>query len=202
MFCQRLKLMIFIISIHFHQSRIFSLEIKLTGFSWQMQCQCLPGLLNFEDPGSSQAPHHVILFYLIRIFTWKLWSTVDLYSGSSHLHPRIFIKCHYTLFFSDNFCTGRKFYSWVQYRNYWATYQIELLQYVLKSCTWLLNFILFYRWIHQDDINSPGHTWMACTHMEALYGGHTCKHWIHLEWTHLYTPGMDTPGWHLPTWMV
>ena len=26
---------------------------------------------------------------------------------------------------------------------------------------------------------------MACTHMEALYGGHTCKPWIHLEWTHL-----------------
>ena len=40
---------------------------------------------------------------------------------------------------------------------------------------------------------------MACTHTEALYGGHNCRHWIHLEWTHLDTPGMDPPG---PTWMT
>ena len=46
--------------------------------------------------------------------------------------------------------------------------------------------------------NSPGHTWMACTHMEALYGGHTCKPWIHLEWTHLEWTHLDDmypPGW-------
>ena len=46
--------------------------------------------------------------------------------------------------------------------------------------------------------NSPGHTWMACTHMEALYGGHTCKPWIHLECTHLEWTHLDDmypPGW-------
>ena len=75
--------MIFISPIHFHQARIFSLEIKLTGFSLQMQCQCLPGLLNFGDSGSSQAPHFAGSSCNIILLDQDLHMEVMVHSGPS-----------------------------------------------------------------------------------------------------------------------
>ena len=80
-------------------------------------------------------------------------------------------------------------------RNFIAGYSTKItglrtkLSYVLKSCIWLLNFILFYRWTHQDDIthlDTPG--WLVLTlkpYMEdtpaslgSTWNGHT---WTHLD---------------------
>ena len=72
-----------LISIHFHQSRIFSLEIKLTGFSWQMQCQNSPGFLNFKDPGSSQSPHFAGSSCNIILLDQDLHIEVMVHSGHS-----------------------------------------------------------------------------------------------------------------------
>ena len=168
--------MIFIISSFiFIKPGIFSLEIKLTGFSWQMQCQCLPGLLNFgiQDPHWHHIllDHHVILFYLIRIFTWKLWSTVDLHSGSSHLHPRIFIKCHYALLVTI-YVLERKFYSQVLCPYYWAMCQIWAMYWIVALDYWI-SFCF-----------TDGHMRMTLTHLET-------PGWLVLTWK----PCMeDTPA--------
>ena len=78
------------------------------------------------------------------------------------------------------------------------------LSYALTSCTWLLNLILFYRWTHQDDIKSPGHTkiLLTWTYLDGLYSHGSLVWRTHLQ--ALDPPRMYTPGytWNGHTWMT
>ena len=118
-----------------------------------MQYQCSPGFLNFEDPGSSQAPHFAGSSCNIKLPTQDLqmchsyWTSL-LYLltelGSSHSYPRIFMF----LYWKGILLPG--------------TVPILLgyvpnLSYVLNSCTCFQISFCF----------KDGHTRMTSTHLDT-----------------------------------